>query len=271
MPAMSAHARRLVLAATTLLAACQFEASHEGTGYRCDSQHRCPDGTECVDMVCVGGGSPDDAGPNGTGDDAAPREDGLVAYWPMDEAIDGAMLDATGRHQATCDDCPTSETGHQGGAWRFNGLDELLRVEDAPAFHLPEGTISVWARFEEMQWGALGGKPYGTEDHNSFLIFSDDTQTLRFEVNAGFVEGAAFDLETWLHVVASWTSDGAHTLRVGGQTSSTDDDIVAQYDDQDLLVGVDFDPPDFVSYFRGSLDELRIYDHVLTSAELQGL
>ncbi|HUS64156.1 MAG TPA: LamG domain-containing protein [Kofleriaceae bacterium] len=263
--------RWLGLAGAMALAGCQFEPDHQGTGYRCDSQHRCPDGTECIDMVCVGAGGDQDDAAAGTGDDASPRADGLVAYWPMDEANEGAALDATGRHEATCDNCPTLESGHQGGAWRFNGFSQFLRVEDDDALQLAEGTISVWARFEEMNWGALVGKPYGTEDHNSFLVFSDDTLTLRFEVNAGFVDGVEFDLDTWIHVVATWEASGGRELRVGGQTSSADDDIVAQYDDQDVLVAVDFDPPDFVSYFRGSLDELRIYDRVLTPAELDDL
>lgn len=264
--------RLLALLAASAQAGCQFEAGDGGTGYRCDSQHRCPGGTECIDGVCREPGGDDDAAPGAID---AGLEEGLVAYWPMDEDPEaGGALDATGRHRATCAQCPSVEAGPLLGAWRFDGATEYMRVADDGAFQLPEGTISLWVHFRETGGFNFFGKPVGEEAINSFLLLTTVALRLRLETSGVFLDGPVLLEDVWHHVVVTWSASGQdRALHVSPDaTVSTADGTIIQYDDQDLLIGADDDPPDgIVNYLDGMLDEVRVYDRVLSQAEIDEL
>ena len=52
-------------AVLVLLAACYGAPDYTGTGFRCDADHGCPDGQQCIAGVCTASGS----GSNGSGFD----------------------------------------------------------------------------------------------------------------------------------------------------------------------------------------------------------
>ena len=265
---------RIALAAA-LLAACQFEPNHSGMGYRCDSQHRCPEGTECVEMVCVGGVASPDGAPGGDDDGGGGTlDDGLVAYWPMDEDPQaGAVQDATGGHTATCDDCPSLEVGAIDGAWRFDGVDDVLRAVDSPDFRLDQATISAWVWLDDRGDYNFFGKPVGSDTHNSFLLVTFSGR-LYLELDNTYVEGPDLPTETWVHVVATWSDGGRErSLRVSPDTDvAMSDGATIDYDGQPLHIGADCDPPGgLYGFLGGMLDDVRLYDRVLDADELDRL
>ena len=207
---------------------------------------------------------------------AAPVISGLVAAYGFNEGAGVLTFDSSGQaNTGTLAGATWTPNGRFGSGLDFNGIDAWVTVADAASLDLQSGiTIEAWVNpasgagtrtivLKEAPGGlsyalysaVSGQRPVGyvhTKRDNSVtgpssipmntwthVAFTYDGSTLRLYVNGSLVRsngisGGGSPL--------MMTSGGA--LRIGGNAV-------------------------FGEYFRGTIDEVRIYDHALSPADIQ--
>ncbi|MBI9019264.1 MAG: tandem-95 repeat protein [Phycisphaerae bacterium] len=163
----------------------------------------------------------------------------------------------------------------RGAVATFDGVDDRITLTGYKGIGGTNArSLSFWLKtgtFTEltptvMAWGAdAAGQRWS-------IIVKDNK--LRLSGEGGNVNGTAIvDDNTWHHVVMTWADDGTPTLDdaifyvdgvLDGHTA--DATAINTGNNQDVLIGDGFN--DAQRAFAGSLDDVRIYDRVLTPAEI---
>jgi hypothetical protein len=216
--------------------------------------------------------------------DAAPADPSLLAYYTMD-SLDGTTLhDASGYgHDGTCTPpaCPTLDTGVVGGALRFDGVDDLITVPDAAALQLTD-TMTVTAWFETDQLGGANtfycyfNKLLSTGNDDSWQLCVQGDQLTGFvhwdSGSATSVNGPhAVDIGNWHHVAMAVDNQHVYSYFDGAPTNTGPVALPIDLDGDPITLGADIDSGALDGQLRGRLDELRIYDRVLSAAEVAAL
>ena len=232
--------------------------------------------------------------------DVAPEA--LVAHW----LFNGDASDASGNgHDGTLSaghenwgaGMPTLDTDRHGNAnycYKFQDGGNIV-VPNSSAF-IPEGlTISVWLNMYETWannyfisndiWHCWkfqvqdANKPFFTAHINKDDGSGEDAYVDK-DSNAGILE-----LNTWYHVVLTYTS-GKMIFYIDGVKVQEWDDfptgtLIEPHTGIDLCIGqalptADFDDGDhqwqeWLGFFKGWLDDMRIYNVVLTDAQVTSL
>jgi hypothetical protein len=173
----------------------------------------------------------------------APEDPTLLAHLALDDTpFSGGADDASGHGRAaTCGACPTATRGWIGGGAAFTSADgHYLRLEWDPALNTTNAfTAAAWIRVTTANDKAMYvTKPYGDDLGNSWALWQPFGQL------ALVVDGI---------------------VRGGGPI----DDIV--FDREDVLIGVDDDYNALLNYADATIDDVRIYDRALSTAEIETL
>ena len=224
-------------------------------------------------------------------------EDGLVAYWPLDETQKSltSSPDVTGHgHTAVqiggngaegypCQNNP----GVVNNCWFFHGTLQLdaLSVADAPDLEFTKSqsfTLAAWVNYQTV----AQTPPDGTSAESAVITKSSNTGNqygIYINTNGnwdvrgpqGDIVGPAASLGAWTHVaVVQDGSKGTRTLYTNGQA-------VASGPAQDgngtgALLFADENKTDSqgnndVGGFAGDLDEIRLYNQALTPGAIADL
>jgi len=196
---------------------------------------------------------------------------GLLAHYRFDDDPNDGVEDSSGNgFDARCvAGCPAQ----RGGAYQFDGTVQVLAVDYDPRFDFDSGfTIAVF--IEAEQWfGFVYQKPltgFSVSSlelelqnilvHNLLLRSSPDGMAAPAAVSENLPGTMPFT-----HYAVTW--DGNTTrFYVDGvfHSESTMIAVAPLYDGSDVFL---FAPGD-VGNFQGRADELRVYDRVLTDAEV---
>ena len=213
-------------------------------------------------------------------------QSGPVGWWKLDEGSGTTTADSSGNaHNGTLTNSPTWTTGRVGpSALTFNGTTAQVGVSgSAPLANLYTAgfTVSAWIK----PAGAGGGNAgrIVDKDNNSagwFFAMSGATQ-IRLTSDqdpsgvTSMTSTATIALNTWQHVAATWDGHSGGQMHVyingvqadsattaGGAGTEADDSATP------LTIG---DRPLNDRGFNGSIDEVRIYNRILSAAEIQAL
>lgn len=242
---------------------------------------------------------------------AAPTEPapGLVAHWPLDEGAGDRVADVspTGLDGTVLSAGWTS--GPLGGALEFGG-EGLVRAGDEGAVPtairgLDQGTIALWLRVDDVRNGddvpfSLPllhlGPPEEAAGEYSVTIYvghgtlaDPDGRQVYFTALVGegpprlcFDTTESLVLGQWYHyavavapgVHRAWLDGREVPLHYNAETTPADHAFFASVPEtpRDILalgygglIGVPF------GHFHGAIDDVRIYDRVLTTAEVAAL
>jgi hypothetical protein len=282
-----------LLGVVAAASACKFDGQLVD-GYQCPTGE-CPAGQVCRDGICVVDGDPPDAEPTPPGDtgvgdgpaeDAspidAPGELGLVAWWRFESSPQSGVEDATGNgHTGSCEAsaCPGQATGRIGAGYDFAGDDYIRVPGGGDLAAMTEVTVAGWVFLRS----AVNQTPLSKPFHVSGAA---DVNSWQYEVDApaqGCLTGpsrictadvVAFD--QWQHFAAVW--DGTDKRLYLDGTLVLDTPAILRLDDNDVVIGADYhldpDTGAMTSAFvftDGIIDEVRIYDRVLSPAEIAAL
>lgn len=213
---------------------------------------------------------------------------GLVAHYPLDGSADdasgngqngvlqGGVAPAADRH------------GHSNGALQFNGVDGYVV---AAADLLPAGTrtVSLWFRADALANRPVllgyGGSSCGTswfEGLNAAPPVYQDSYYLSSHCDVNnlikpYEPGAV--LGRWVHLVIG-TSPRGTVMYVNGVKVASNATFVQQTPVQgrDLAIGVNVSPWGYapytdgnIGYFQGAIDDVRIYNRLLSRSEIREL
>ena len=212
--------------------------------------------------------------------------DGLVAHWTFDEGQGDLARDAAGENDGKISGA-TWTKGIRGGALSFDGQDDLVLIGNPDKLNF-EGPISLaaWIRINSLpQRGNFSGilkhgytlnPPRGVFlriDNDKSLIFTAGT-FLPLGNNHGYnhsAKGSAAesDKDQWMHLAG--TFDGAHwrLYRDGKLLDEQASTIGAVKVADGWAIGGH--PSRNQRYFKGDIDDVRIYNRALSAEEVADL
>ncbi|MCZ7649484.1 MAG: Ig-like domain-containing protein [Planctomycetota bacterium] len=199
----------------------------------------------------------------------APPAAGLLAHWKFDETSGTVAADATGNGwTGTLVNGPTWTAGQVSGGLQFDGSND--RVSVAGTFAPPaKGTVAFWAMvtIDGARQRILGG-------HDAWEITIESNGKLANQLNSAgsntLQSAASVPNGQWLHVACTYDSaSNARQTYFNGSldASSTNHDNTGPGSFA-LTLGTRTGASD---YFSGVLDDVRIYDRVLSAAEIAAL
>lgn len=212
----------------------------------------------------------------------------LVSFWKLDETGGTSFIDAAGGHNATYD--PTSDLPEMGApgklrqAATFDGTNMLDVSYDSEFAFTASSSFSIefWVNFPaapasyQIMLGSHDSDP--ATDPYWFIGAVPNTGALFFEISddAGVTHelisaGNSYDNDSWHHVVAvrNGATDEMILYVDGAYSSSFTKNFTGNFPiGNDINIGY-VSVSDVPSYhFTGSLDEVAIYDRVITPSEV---
>jgi len=206
--------------------------------------------------------------------DAAPDagEPGLLLHFAFDTTGFAHDL-GPAHHDVTCTGCPQLVAGRVGdGAAHFDGASCLV-VPDGPDLRPAAFTIAYWFLGESPNQSTdVLARPFDGATGNG------DVFEMAYDSSSAVAIGGANNTFLLASVSAGWhhfayVFDGnLQSIYIdGSQTSGPQAIGAVAYSNDDDLIGCDFNTGVYVTFFLGSVDDLRLYDRVLTTSELAAL
>jgi hypothetical protein len=196
---------------------------------------------------------------------------GLVSYWKLDESS-GTLDDAHGSNDGTSSNLTYSATGKINTAVSFNGSSSYIGFGNPTNLRLTTaGAISCWVYAADTAGPDVFINKWdnGTTARNGYAMYTYDGYVTGHVGSASsdvFVS-AAINANTWYHVVVTWNASTIYIYRDGSFVQSKTS-VAASSALNDLEFGRDGDAN---SYYQGRLDEVAIYNRLLTSDEVTTL
>ena len=211
----------------------------------------------------------------------------LIRHYPLDG--NGAEVTPSGVDAAP-QGTPTAaadRSGNPAGAVSFDGVDDVLVASDGGGLNgLQTGTIALFVKWNgaAQDQACCGITAFGTIlarqlngqfSNNVIALTGPDPETANVQWRPyGHSETAAVGTTPpgdgdWHHIAVTFSS-GDHDLyidgeRVGGSATT------GTIDARSTELGIGAWIGDGASFSRSALDDLRIYDNVLTQSDIQAL
>ncbi len=232
-------------------------------------------GQQCSSgQVCFGGSFIAQAGqPNCCGSPGICQNiiipNGLLAAYTFSEGTGTAATDASGNaNHGTLTNGPLWTAGKYDNALNFDGQNDYVQVPDSPSLN-PTNQLSLTAWLFDPQ--PTGGMVISKGIHGDQYYIRTVGSNIRFSINGvDQIERPFTATLGWHHVAGTY--DGA-ALRIyydGVQLGTSAPATAAiQPKQQPLLIGIRFEASGtLLNPFVGTIDEVRIYDHGLSQAEI---
>ncbi|MBA4174020.1 MAG: hypothetical protein C0511_15520 [Hyphomicrobium sp.] len=221
-----------------------------------------------------------------TPDPQAPSSAGMIGHWKFDEGTGVTASDASGNGNTgtlTNFGLGAWGTGIKGGALNFDGVNDVVNAGSAAMLdNLTTLTACAWVRRPGTRGGVysslLDKSTTGLNGWN--LYMRDDGAETGFYNRVGyysyFTNGSLVPLNTWFHFCAttdsSVTPENVKLYIDGNLIASADGDAgtgVQNDAANSLLIGdATVAPNPSIETFQGWLDEVRLYNRILTQAEI---
>jgi hypothetical protein len=197
---------------------------------------------------------------------------GLVAAYAFDAGSGTTAVDSSGKgNTGTLSNATWTSAGKFGSALSFNGTNARVNVPDSSSLHLTTAmTLEAWVNPSTVSsaWRDViykGNDNYYLEGTSTSSGVPAGGGTLGGAGAAAFGSGA-LPVNTWTHLAVTY--DGS-TIRVfvnGSQVGSQAATGAITSSTSQLQIGGD---SVFSQYFKGSIDDVRVYNAALTAAQVQ--
>ncbi|MHC4500422.1 MAG: LamG domain-containing protein, partial [Planctomycetota bacterium] len=209
----------------------------------------------------------------------------LVGWWKLDDEGTGTVIDYSGYDRdGTIHSDPQFVTGVDGGALEFDG-DDYVTIDGYKGI-ISDGTetspfsIAVWIRKvdvggedggdgEIIGWGNTGG------GNRMEIRFNAGNNRIRIECGGGNVQiDTAYPAGEWHHFAITVDSNSTYAEGVNfyydgvlNNRGSTDTSPIHPTSNFDVIFGQRYNRAN-ERWFTGALDDVRLYDKVLTVEEV---
>ena len=198
-------------------------------------------------------------------------DSGMIGYWPFDEASGEIAGDMSGNSLDGIVSGATWVKGRRGSALAFNGVDDsvLIPVTMQPS---PAGAISFWIRadstcLENRRFRVLGNSSQFE------IVLTGNTTVIGLANELGVVGANSWGqpnllyASVWHHVVCNYDVNLTLVqIFVDGRQRLSRSPDLALPAPGPMVFGTRAGTGEF---FPGALDEIRIYDKVLTEKEVR--
>ena len=197
----------------------------------------------------------------------------LMGHWQFEEGSGSIAGDSSGNGNfGTLLNGPAWTAGIAGGGLSFDGVDDAVDVGNNASLNPANSlTLAVWVNSGNLTATQMVFSKYGALIQ--YFIRLQTGGGLRFSLNAGGVttdlnSGATLSVNTWHHIAGTY--DGtAMRFYIDGVLDSSVAKTGAMTDNgSNVQIGRRSNNRMF---FKGALDEARIYDRALSSQEVKDL
>jgi len=207
----------------------------------------------------------------------------LIGHWKFDEGSGTVAADASGNgNNGTLLNGPTWTTGRIGGAVRFDGNNDYVNLPSGVLNGLSDITTAFWIKTSKTGKQAIfsGANSGNNEEylvyftlHTQILLFSGESPSSYVAWNIASIANGQWhhvavirdDRNNMVTVYIDGVSQGAKVVTLNPLNIAANGLVIGQEQD---AVGGGFDP---AQAFAGDFDELRIYNRVLSAAEIAAL
>ncbi|MCP4607865.1 MAG: LamG domain-containing protein [Planctomycetes bacterium] len=193
----------------------------------------------------------------------------LVAHWQFDETSGSVAQDATGNgNNGTLKGDPQWVAGRIGGAIQLDGIDDYVDIGSVGISGIDTRTIAGWVKADTtdiLPWTSVFGfAPDGDTDGTYFDIEVDDAGN--YVVFVGGWGSIFTPVDTqWHHFAVTYMGEGGSWF-LDGQLVDSLEGAVGTIDQ--VRIGARLSTS---NYFPGLIDDVRIYNTVLTLTEIKKL
>ncbi len=199
-----------------------------------------------------------------------PMTTDLVSYWSLDEAS-GTLYDSENDNDGTAYGATQNVSGKVGKAVSFDGTDDYILVPYNSNLNVT-GSFSFAAWFYQTgsQSNAILSRDYGSGVVPYILEITFGFPRLRYYENAFVDRGddEQVSIETWYHLVFTVNSSETKIYLNGTLVMSTDGISSLPTNTTNLYIG---NYPYGSYYFQGIIDEIGIWNRVLSQADVTRL
>jgi len=167
------------------------------------------------------------------------------------------------------DDKPPISPNASNFVLNLDGINDYCNIPHNPSLNFTGSiTIEAWIRIVSYKsWAAIVSKGGFNWSEYGYAFTQDNSGRIRFYGNgAAYTSNSTIPLNTWTHVAVTY---GNSTLRFyinGMLDRSLNQNISIVNNTTSLKIGVD--PPEIAEYWKGSIDEVRIWNVIRTNQEL---
>src|SRR5262249_23030688 len=197
---------------------------------------------------------------------------GLVAYWKFDEGSGTTVADASGNgNKGTLVNEPLWTAGRVGNALYFDGINDNITVPDSNSLDLSNSfTLSAWVNpastFTDFR--SILVKNYSYYLYASVAGYCGDGSPL-----GGFsgattptvCQPSPLPINTWTHLAVTYNGSTLTFYRDGVAVATSSASGTLSPTTGTLQIG----GSQFGEYFKGLIDEVRIYNKALNEKEIQ--
>ena len=200
---------------------------------------------------------------------------GLMAHWSFDENSGSNTQDLSHNGNGLNTSNASWATGTSGSALNFDGVNNFVTVTPTPSLNisLDAVSMSIWVKLDQLPSQMIDGfGPIYDSDEDYYILYLDkNNEELRFKVKddngltarPGIAE-SELTLNQWIHIAAVYNGKEAMIFLNGElMDSNTTSGIGELGTNQSAELGRNDG-----NYFKGSIDEFRIYDRPLSYQEV---
>lgn len=193
----------------------------------------------------------------------SPLLTGLAAYYKLDESS-GNALDAVGAHNGTVTSATQNVTGKINTCYTFNGSSSNINI----------GTVSTSSVFTYAAWIKTSSATYqciiagkGIGSGSTYFRVNNTGNLGLANADNVFIGGSAANVNTgsWIYVAVTYNSSGTYVFYVNGTASGSGTNLQT-FSFGNYSIGLQGN-----EYFNGQIDEVGIWNRVLTSTEITTL
>ena len=209
--------------------------------------------------------------------------EGLVGYWKMDEATNGASAtDSSGNSSTLTDSGTVARTGGKFGYasdFEMSSSQYQYTVDNTILSITGSLTLSAWIRPESTTSGIYNIIAKWDGANESYrLVQNGDEIRLELDSSGNYQETSSSNLSssTWYHVVGVYDSS-SQTAKIfinGVEATSTTTGTIPSSIGDDISrfhIGAEDSSSTASNFYDGIIDEVRIYNRTLSPAEVKNL
>ena len=203
--------------------------------------------------------------------------DNLIAWWKLDETSGNTASDSSGSGidltlDASLDFSGNGANSVLGRTLTLDGVNDSLEASESPiaiSSNISRGTLSAWIKTSNA--GANHRGIIVKQSAYGMYLYNNEFQIWDWSVASGNTSGVSLNDDDWHHVAITFDSgvadggsfyvDGAYvesfTMTVNNQTNG-------------LVIGAGNNPSS-TQFFKGMIDDARVYNKILSPAEIQAL
>jgi len=198
----------------------------------------------------------------------------LVGWWRFDEGSGNVAYDTTGNgNDGSFKGVPKWVVGRHGGALEFDGSDDWLDCGSDPSLDLTEWTIMFWLRINENKnYSGFVVKGLDAAENYEVLAYGDGSFHFPIMFTSGtrtYVNTAAgvIVVDEWAHYAYSYQSEQGRRFYKNGDLIFEDTESGTPQISTTSLSIANEQP--MTRNVNGTMDDVRIYNHVMADIEIQ--